>query len=157
MAHRSGSILGFVNAAGLAAVVAVLVAGGAQAQPAQADAAAPANADAGAALFARHCSRCHGSDARGTPQGPDLRLRVLGMSEASFTSAVLQRYRWSLPASESGGESAGLEAMLRGILSRQTESSTAMPAWETEPEVAQGVRSLYQFLSTEAPQAVPGR
>lgn len=151
MSRHSRSVLGYTLAAGVTA--AVFTAGSALAQPAP-PAAAAASADTGAALFARHCSRCHGPDALGTPQGPNLRVRVQGMSEPAFVSAVLQRYRWSLPASESGGESAGLEAMLRGILSRQTDSA-AMPAWESNPEVAQGVRALYEFLSAEVVKPRP--
>ena len=90
----------------------------------------PPSVEQGRELFARHCTRCHGGDARGTPGAPDLVPRVRGMSESGFVSAVLQRYRWSLPASESGGESSGFEAMVRGILSRQTQSDpAAMPAW----------------------------
>ena len=109
-------------------------------------------------LFSRHCTRCHGGDARGTPSAPDLLPRVRGMSEPGFVSAVLQRYRWSLPASESGGESSGFEAMVRGILSRQTQSDpAAMPAWESELTVTRGVRDLYAFIRSLEPADGAGR
>ena len=122
--------------------------GGSPGGTAGANGSAPPSVEQGRELFARHCTRCHGGDARGTASAPDLIVRVRGMSEASFVSAVLQRYRWSLPASESGGESTGFEAMVRGILSRQNQGDpAAMPAWESEPTVKQGVRDLYAFLS----------
>jgi len=101
--------------------------------------------EAGRQLFAAHCSRCHGADAAGTTGGPNLPLRVRGMSEASFVSAVLQRYRWSMPAAEAQGESAARDAMLRGTLLRQQDAA-AMPAWESQPAVAQGVKNLYEYL-----------
>lgn len=101
--------------------------------------------DAGRQLFGAHCARCHGADATGSADAPNLLPRVKGMSEAAFSSAVLQRYRWSIPAPEAAGESTGLEAMLRGVLSRQ-QGDGAMPAWESQPSVAQGVRDLYAYL-----------
>lgn len=111
--------------------------------------AAAASAEQGQKLFGIHCARCHGVDATGSAEAPNLLPRVKGMSEAAFTSAVLQRYRWSMPAAEAGGESAGREAMIRGVLSRQT-GGDGMPAWETQPAVAQGVRDLYVYLSERA-------
>lgn len=62
--------------------------------------------DRGRDLFGRHCARCHGSDAAGTADAPNLLARLQGMSESNFTSAVLQRYAWSVPASEGSSESA---------------------------------------------------
>lgn len=118
-------------------------AAGASAAPKQ------ASIDAGRELFRANCVRCHGADATGTADGPNLLPRVKGMSDAAFSSAVLQRYRWSVPAGEAGGESAAREAMMRGVLSRR-QSGDAMPAWESEPTVAKGVKSLYDFLSSKA-------
>jgi mono/diheme cytochrome c family protein len=114
-------------------------------------AAAPtaASIEAGRELFRANCVRCHGADATGTADAPNLLPRVKGMSEAAFSSAVLQRYRWSLPAAEAGGESAAREAMMRGLLLRR-QAGDAMPAWESEPTVVKGVKSLYDFLSSKA-------
>jgi len=108
-----------------------------------------AAADPGRDLYAAHCSRCHGSDAAGTADGPNLLRRVKGMSEDAFGAAVLQRYRFSVPAGEAGGESAAREAMLRGVLT-QRDGSGEMPAWQSQPAVAGGIRSLYAFLSAKA-------
>ena len=110
---------------------------------------AAASMETGRELFRANCVRCHGADATGTADGPNLLVRVKGMSEAGFAGAVLQRYRWSVPAGEASGESAARDAMLRGLLSRRQTGDT-MPAWESEPAVAQGVKSLYAFLSAKA-------
>lgn len=117
---------------------------------AQSAASAPAgampSAAAGRELFTAHCVRCHGAEARGTANGPDLRPRLQGMSEDAFGNAVLRRYRWSLPAADAAGESGAREALLRGLLEPRQDAA-AMPAWESQPVVAQGIRSLYRYLS----------
>jgi mono/diheme cytochrome c family protein len=117
----------------------------APAVPAQQPAAPAASAPAGRELFALHCARCHGAEGTGTANGPDLRERVRGMSEAAFANAVLRRYRWTLPLTGAGGESSAREALVRGTLERR-QGTDAMPAWESEPVVAQGIRSLYAFV-----------
>jgi mono/diheme cytochrome c family protein len=104
----------------------------------------------GRQLFAAHCARCHGADARGGAEAPNLRQRVQGMSEGGFANAVLQRYRWKLPAAEAAGEGGAREALLRGLLSR-SEPGSAMPAWQTQPGVAAGVSALYAHLNAAAP------
>lgn len=104
-------------------------------------------AAAGRELFAAHCVRCHGVDAVGTAEGPDLWPRVKVMSEDAFGNAVLRRYRWSVPAGQAGGESAARDALLNGVL-RPRDDTAAMPAWQSQPEVAQGIRSLYRYLSS---------
>lgn len=56
---------------------------------------------AGKVLFARHCTECHGDDARGTIAGPSLHLDVYrpgNMSRKAFHQAVTQgvrAQRWS--------------------------------------------------------------
>ncbi len=136
-----------LKAAG-AALFLVLAAPAALAQTAaSAPAGAMPSAALGRELFAAHCVRCHGAEARGTANGPDLRPRLLGMSEAAFGNAVLRRYRWSVPAAEAAGESGARDALLRGLLEPR-QAAAAMPAWESQPAVAQGIRSLYLYLST---------
>jgi mono/diheme cytochrome c family protein len=116
----------------------------AQAGAAPAEGAVP-SVEAGRTLFETHCARCHGGDARGSANGPDLRERVRGMSRDGFANAVLRRYRWTLPATSADGESEAREALMRGVLVPQ-DGSGAMPAWQGQPEVAQGVQSLYEYL-----------
>jgi mono/diheme cytochrome c family protein len=139
----------------LAGTMAVVTAFSVHAQVARAPAAgASANTptkssiEIGRELFSVHCSRCHGNDGAGTANGPNLLVRVRGMSEPGFVSAVLQRYSWSLPAIEGAGESGAREAMIRGVLTRQ-EGGAGMPAWESQPAVSQGVKNLYQYLSSK--------
>jgi len=131
------------HANAVAALAATLALGAA---PAGAASAASAGAPDGGAIFARHCARCHGADARGSPNGPSLRPAVRQMSEAAFTATVLERYRWTLPAGAAGGEDAAREALVRGVLQRQADDK-AMPAWQGEPAVADGVRALYRYLA----------
>lgn len=97
-------------------------------------------------LFGAHCARCHGADATGTANAPNLVSRVKGMSEANFSSAVLQRYSWRVPAGEGSGGETMRESMIRGVLTRRTDS-TSMPAWESQADVNSGVKSLYAYLS----------
>jgi len=138
----------------LLAALPLLAAFHAQAQASAASAGSPADggaaqvsSEAGRELFGTHCTRCHGADAKGTANGPNLLPRVKGMSEAGFSSAVLQRYRWSVPAAATAGESGAREALLRGVLSRQGGASGGMPAWQSQPEVVQGVKALFSYLS----------
>ena len=109
----------------------------------------PAAVDAGRELFAAQCSRCHGADATGTANGPDLRRRVAGMSEEAFTAAVLQRYRFGISAAEAGSESSAREAMLRGVLTRR-EGAAEMPAWQSNAAVEAGIKPLYAWLKAPA-------
>ncbi|HOY33928.1 MAG TPA: hypothetical protein PLX45_05430 [Piscinibacter sp.] len=44
------------------------------------------------------------------------------------------------------GEAAAREALLRGLLEPR-QDATDMPAWQAQPAVAQGIRSLYLYLS----------
>jgi hypothetical protein len=39
--------------------------------------------------------------------------------------------------------------MIRGVLSRAPDGA-AMPAWESEPRVSQGVKSIYAYLGSKA-------
>jgi mono/diheme cytochrome c family protein len=137
-------VLSIAFSAGLA-----LSAPGSHAQSDAGPAPTAASIEAGRELFRANCVRCHGADATGTANGPNLLQRVKGMGDAAFSSAVLQRYRWSVPAGEVGGESGARDAMLRGLLTRRQTGDT-MPAWESEPAVAKGVKSLFDFLSDRA-------
>lgn len=39
--------------------------------------------------------------------------------------------------------------MLRGVLTRRAEGSV-MPAWESQPAIAEGVQSLYAYLAARS-------
>jgi mono/diheme cytochrome c family protein len=106
----------------------------------------PGSAEEGHAVFALHCARCHGDNAGGGPGGPSLRTSVRSMSEAAFAAKVLQRTHWNLPA-DAGSEDAARDAFVQGVL-RLRKDDRAMPAWQSEPEVANAVNSLYLYLAT---------
>jgi mono/diheme cytochrome c family protein len=132
-------------ACGLALALAVA---GVAAQPA---AQPGATADSGRDLFQANCARCHGADATGTADAPNLLQRIKGMSEDRFSSTVLRRYAWTVPSSESGSEAAVRQAMLRGLL--EPRSTAAMPAWEGNAAVANGVKEIFGYLQGEAGRA----
>lgn len=135
-------------ACGLALALAVA---GVVAQPAAQPAAPGATADSGRDLFQANCARCHGADATGTADAPNLLQRIKGMSEDRFSSTVLRRYAWTVPSSESGSEAAVRQAMLRGLI--EPRSTTAMPAWEGNAAVANGVKEIFGYLQGEAGRA----
>lgn len=99
--------------------------------------------------FQENCARCHGKDATGTDKGPDLLVRVKGMSQGRFASTVLQRYQWVVPSSEAAREGAAREALLEDVLRRRKGEST-MPAWEGEPAVKAHILDLYAYLNGRA-------
>lgn len=106
--------------------------------------------EAGRAVFAAHCAVCHGSDARGTINGPDLLALIGGMSEESFVGAVLGRYRWNLPVADAAGESSAQDALIRGVLARRV-GNTEPSAGEAQDVIADGMKSLYRYLKAGLP------
>lgn len=108
-------------------------------------------------VFQDKCARCHGPDAGGTPNGPDLLPRVREMGPRQFVGLVLRRYDWSLPASSAGSESAAREALIDEVLQRR-QGQLVMPAWQSEPSVNTHIMDLYAFLSARAQGSQgPGR
>lgn len=108
-------------------------------------------------VFEDKCARCHGPDAGGTPNGPDLLPRVREMGPRQFVGLVLRRYDWSLPASSAGSESAAREALIDEVLQRR-QGQLVMPAWQSEPSVNTHIMDLYAFLSARAQGSQgPGR
>ncbi len=105
-------------------------------------------------VFQGNCSRCHGPDATGTANAPNLLERVKPMTLASFIGTVLRRYRWLLPASEASAESGSPEVLLEGIAERQ-RGTLVMPAWQNEPAVKAHVADLYDYLQARARGDLP--
>jgi mono/diheme cytochrome c family protein len=100
-------------------------------------------------VFQDRCARCHGVDASGSALAPDLLARVREMGSRRFVNLVLQRYDWSQPAVEGGGEDAARESLVEEILQRK-ETAFAMPAWQDEPAVNAHVLDLYAYLSARS-------
>ncbi|MDN3542932.1 c-type cytochrome [Kinneretia asaccharophila] len=96
-------------------------------------------------VFQDKCARCHGSDARGSAQAPDLLPRVGDMGQRRFVGLVLSRYDWGLPPDQARGS----EAQIEGVIQRQ-QGALSMPAWQGEPSVQAHITDLYAYLSARS-------
>lgn len=109
--------------------------------------AAPGSVYTGWRVFQDRCARCHGADANGSADVPDLVARARTMGPRRFVDAVLQRYDWRLPPA--GSDDAAREALVDRIVQRQAGALT-MPAWEGEPLVNAHIADLYAYLAARA-------
>jgi len=115
---------------------------------------APGTVYTGWRVFQDKCARCHGADATGSAQAPDLSLRVRDMGARRFMALVLSRYDWALPA---GADAASREAQLDAVLQGR-QGALAMPAWQGEPVVTAHITDLYAYLAARADGSQgPGR
>ncbi len=144
---RSAFGLALVLAAGLSACSIELT----NPQPARelAEAAKPAGSVyPGWRVFQAKCASCHGVDASGSANAPDLLPRVRTMGENQFVSLVLKRYDWGLPQAtrQAGAEH---EAMVAQQAQRKGQPLT-MPAWQGEPTVQAHIVDVYAYLTARA-------
>lgn len=117
----------------------------------------PGSVYTGWRVFQDRCAACHGPEATGSGQAPDLLERVRTMGARQFVSRVLNRYDWGLATSAAGGESAAREALVEEIMQRR-QGALSMPAWRGEPGVQAHIADLYAYLSARAEGAQgPGR
>lgn len=100
-------------------------------------------------VFQDRCARCHGPDALGTPDAPDLTERVRTMDEHRFLNVVLYRYEWSIPAAQAAAEGGGRAALIEQIAQRRAGAFT-MPEWSGEPRVEAHIVDLHAYLSARA-------
>jgi len=114
----------------------------------------PGSPYAGWRLFNDRCAGCHGVDAAGPAKMPGLLEHVREMGRQRFVHLVLERYDWSLPAAESGGEDAARIALVEEIM-RRDEAPIQMPAWKDEPAVSAHILDLYAYLAARADGALP--
>lgn len=115
---------------------------------------APGTVYTGWRVFQDKCARCHGADASGSAQAPDLSLRVRDMGARRFMALVLSRYDWALPA---GTDATGREAQLEAVLQGR-QGALTMPAWQGEPVVTAHIADLYAYLAARADGSQgPGR
>ncbi|MFO1271198.1 MAG: c-type cytochrome [Rubrivivax sp.] len=106
----------------------------------------PGSVYTGWRVFQDKCATCHGADAAGGAQAPDLLARVGAMGPRRFVGLVLARYDWGLPpAAEGEARAAQVESVLKGQTGR-----LEMPAWQGEPRVAAHIVDLYAYLSARA-------
>lgn len=97
-------------------------------------------------VYQDRCAACHGPDASGGPQAPDLRVRVRDLGERRFMSRVLRRYDWGGVAE---GTAPGSDAQVDAALQRRS-GALQMPAWEGEPRVSAHIADLYVYLAARA-------
>jgi mono/diheme cytochrome c family protein len=120
------------------------------------EAQSPGSVYSGWRVFQDKCARCHGPAANGTALAPDLLPRLRDMGQRRFVGLVLTRYDWSLPA----GQTKGSEAQIDAVLQRQA-GAVSMPAWQGEPSVTAHIVDLYAYLNARASGAQgtgqPGR
>jgi mono/diheme cytochrome c family protein len=107
----------------------------------------PGSVYTGWRVFQDRCAGCHGHDATGTANGPDLLPRVREMGSHRFVSLVLTRYDWGLPAAQAGG--GAREGLIEGVMQRKAGALT-MPAWQGEPRVSAHIVDLYAYVSARA-------
>lgn len=100
-------------------------------------------------VFQDRCAGCHGSDAAGTANGPDLLPKVRVMGPRRFVSVVLTRYDWDLPAAQAASTGAARETLIDDVLQRQS-TALPMPAWQGEPKVDAHIVDLYAYLAARA-------
>jgi len=100
-------------------------------------------------VFQDKCASCHGADARGGKQAPDLTQVVRTMGERRFAKLVLMRYDWQFSPSPAGRDDAAFEALVEQV-SRRQEGALTMPAWQGEPTVTAHILDLYAFLAARA-------
>lgn len=107
----------------------------------------PGSVHLGWRVFQDRCARCHGADATGSANAPDLLPRVRGLSSRQFVSLVLLRYDATLQGS--GARTAPSESQVEVVMQRQ-EQPLSMPAWQDEPRVNAHILDLYAYLSARA-------
>ena len=109
----------------------------------------PGSVHSGWRVFQDRCAQCHGADALGTAQGPDLMPRVRDMGPRRFVALVLNRYEWDVPVPRTGGQRAASDQLIDDVIERR-QGALAMPAWQGEPQVNAHIVDLYAWLSARA-------
>jgi hypothetical protein len=105
-------------------------------------------------VFRDRCARCHGENATGSANAPDLLVALRTMGQRRFIDAVLRRYDWDLPPAT---DDSAREARIDQILGRRTGALT-MPDWQGEPRVTAHIADLYAYLAARSDGALgPGR
>lgn len=109
----------------------------------------PGSVYVGWRVFQERCASCHGAEATGTINAPDLLPRVRDMGSRRFVGLVLQRYDWNLPPDQASSPSAARENQIEVVMQRK-EAPLTMPAWHGEPVVHAHILDLYAYLAARA-------
>lgn len=108
-------------------------------------------------VYVDRCAGCHGLDATGTGNAPNLLQRVNTLGQRAFVSRVLWRYEWDLPSPPPAADGPQREAVANDILQRRA-GILVMPAWQGEARVTAHIADLYAYLAARAEGTVgPGR
>jgi len=117
----------------------------------------PGSVYTGWRVYVDRCAGCHGVDAAGSGNAPDLLARVRSLGPGRFVNLVLRRYEWNLPSPPPAADGAARDAAVEDIVQRRAGQLT-MPAWQGEPRVTAHIADLYAYLSARAEGTVgPGR
>lgn len=96
-------------------------------------------------IYQNRCASCHGADATGSGNAPNLLDKVGAMGPKQFVGLVLTRYDWNFSA-----DAEQVVQRKQGVLT--------MPAWQSEPAVAAHIMDLHAYLASRADgKQGPGR
>lgn len=116
----------------------------------------PGSAYLGWRVYQDRCAACHGVDAQGTANAPNLLRRLQTLGPREFVSLVLYRYDATLQGQPAPARSTR-EPQVEMLMQRK-DQPLAMPAWRDEPRVNAHVLDLYAYLSGRAEGRVgPGK
>ena len=108
----------------------------------------PGSAYLGWRVYQDRCAACHGVDAQGTANAPNLLRRLQTLGPREFVSLVLYRYDTTLQGEPAATRSTR-EAQVETLMERR-DQPLVMPAWREEPRVNAHVLDLYAYLSGRA-------
>jgi mono/diheme cytochrome c family protein len=108
----------------------------------------PGSAYLGWRVYQDRCASCHGVNAKGTANAPDLLARVQTLGPREFVSLVLYRYDNTLQGQPAPARNTR-EAQVDILMERRGQA-LAMPAWQQEPRVNAHILDLYAYLSGRA-------
>ena len=109
----------------------------------------PGSVYVGWRVFQERCASCHGVDASGTINAPNLLPRMNDIGPRRFVGLVLQRYDWNLPTAPASNPAAARETQIEVIMQRK-DAPLSMPAWQGEPVVNAHILDLYAYLAARA-------
>lgn len=99
-------------------------------------------------VYQDRCASCHGADARGTANAPNLLTRLQTLGPRQFVSLVLYRYDSTLQGRAATARDAR-EDQVDSLMTRQGQP-LAMPAWQDEPRVNAHILDLHAYLAARS-------
>ena len=129
---------------------------GAQSQPADPgqEAGAAASTYRGWQLYQTRCALCHGPDATGGGNAPNLLSSISRLDTAAFSRAVLARHPQGLRSGAIAPEGSAERKAWLDDIQRRAEGKQSMPDWSGDEDVRDGIADLYRFLRARADGSV---